>query len=213
MRGDLIPREARRRGSAGREHHTQVNTLVSILSASSRALRRHWLLLERVSALKWRRRILIVTTSTLLLTIGLAGSADATFVSSKCETRGGGTQGNRYVDICVRLESYTDSNGFARVRGYGAMDFRGTSPDLTLLEIVALHVRAYRPPDGPQSGYIAADRIRGYDYINQRTGGYYHTCGYGFKAVMTYRIYWQSGTITYRDNFYTPAGRWEPPGC
>jgi hypothetical protein len=175
---------------------------------------RHRLFLERVSALKWRRRILIVTISTLLLTIGLAGPANAEFVSSKCETRGGGTQGNRYVDVCVRLESYTDSNGFLRVRAYGAMDFRGTSPSLTLLEILALHVRAYRPPQtGPETARITAAVVRGYDYINQRTGGFYHTCGYGFKAVMTYQIQWQSGTVTYRDNFYTPVGRWEPPGC
>lgn len=153
----------------------------------------------------------------LLLTIGFAGRADAAFVSSKCETRGGGSQGNHYVDVCVRLETYVDSNGFDRVRGYGAMDFRGTNPDSNLLEIVALHVRAYRPAQGgPETAHITASPKQGVGYINQRTShGFYFTCGYGYKAVMTYRIRWASGTITYRENFYTPSGtvRWEPPGC
>ena len=61
---------------------------------------------EGASALSWRRGTLLVAMSALLLTIGLAGRADAAFVSSKCETRGGGTQGNNYVDVCVRLETY-----------------------------------------------------------------------------------------------------------
>jgi hypothetical protein len=133
--------------------------------------------------------------SALLLTIGLAGRADAAFVSSKCETRGGGTQGNNYVDVCVRLETYSGTNGLPHVRGYGAMDYRGAEPFFHRLEILALHVRVYYPAQGgPQKDYITSNYQDGYGYINLRTNdGFVQQCGYGYKAVMTYRIHWQSG--------------------
>jgi hypothetical protein len=172
---------------------------------------------EGASALSWRRGTLLVAMSALLLTIGLAGRADAAFVSSKCETRGGGTQGNNYVDVCVRLETYSGTNGLPSVRGYGAMDYRGAEPFFHRLEILALHVRVYYPAQGgPQKDYITSNYQDGYGYINLRTNdGFVQQCGYGYKAVMTYRIHWQSGAVTTRSNFYTPGGtvRWEPPGC
>lgn len=149
----------------------------------------------------------------LLVQVGIflqvPNSAYAKFESFQCKTRG--PVNGDYVDVCVRVETTTGASGGVIVIGYGAMDARGPNAYRVKLEITALHIRRYYPVNGPEFDRIVSPSKSGYDYINHRTPrGFPLQCGYGYKAVMSYKITWANGQVTIGSNFYTPPGttRW-----
>jgi hypothetical protein len=147
---------------------------------------------------KYTRFLLSVMFVVLLLVV--ATPAEAAFVRSSC-VRHGPSLGN-YVNVCVRIDKL---NG--KLYGYGGLQATGTGASQIRLEITALHIRRYSPYGGSTYSHITATPDKAYGYVNQRTSdGYTPSCNYGYRAVMSYKIYWRSGTVTSATNFFTPSG-------
>lgn len=131
--------------------------------------------------------------------------AQAAFVRSQCVRRGP-VLGD-YVNVCVRLDERL-VNGRHVIYGYGGMDAVGPHASRVYLQITALHTRAYFPVNGPERNprQVAPYPPQGFDYIRGWAPGYYVSCGWGYKAVMSYRIIWANGQVTQATGFFTPSG-------
>jgi hypothetical protein len=159
------------------------------------------------------RSLPVAVVGALFLVILSWVPAHATFVSSKCVVRG--PRQGATVRVCVRVNVLWGLDGPV-VWGYGAMDHRGANEPNVRMRIEALHIRVYRPPNGPQIDHRTSRGAVGTDYIKATTdGGFNAFCGDGYKAVMTYGIRWPDGSLTRKTNFYTPGGtvRWTLPEC
>jgi hypothetical protein len=162
------------------------------------------------------RSLPVAVVGALFLVILSWVPAHAAFVSSKCVVRG--PRAGATVRVCVRIHRVEGPLG-PEIRGYGALDHRGANEPNVRMRVEALHIREYRPPNGPENDRIKSAGAVGYGYINDYTDtplGYFNgLCGVGYKAVMTYGIRWPDGSLTRKTNFYTPGGtvRWTLPEC
>ena len=152
--------------------------------------------------------LLIVIVSTMAISSSANASA---YVRSSCRKHG--PEQGESLNVCVRIRIMNNpTTGIPMVYGRGGLDATGDDADHVFVQIRALHIRMYRLSDGALVGRKTTTAGYGWDYYADSTDeGLPIRCGYGYRAVMSYRYSFPvplSAAVT-KTNFRTSL--WKAP--